>query len=182
LSSRAKPRDLRFHLTPSQCSRQQLFQPLANSPWKRPLSLLSLGAEPRDLRFHSTPRECYRLQLFQPLANCSWKRPSTLVIPSEAEGPAVPLNPRPMQSPATLSATSELLMEAPLYPCHPERSRGTCGSTQPQADAVAQQLFQPLANCSMEEPPHPCHPERSRGTCGSTQPQADAVASNSFSH
>src|SRR6202453_2596636 len=43
-----------------------------------------------------------------------------LVIRSEAEGPAVPLNPKPMLSSTTLSATSELLMEAPPYPCHPE--------------------------------------------------------------
>ena len=41
---------------------------------------------------------------------------------------------------STLSSTSEFLLEAPLPPCHPERSRGTCSSTQPQANAEVRTL------------------------------------------
>src|ERR1700677_616040 len=41
-----EPRDLRFHLIPSQCCRQQLFQPLANCSWKRhPTLVIPSAAE-----------------------------------------------------------------------------------------------------------------------------------------
>jgi len=44
-SLRAKPRDLQFHSTPNQCCRLQLYQPLANSPWKRtPRFVIPTGA------------------------------------------------------------------------------------------------------------------------------------------
>ncbi len=76
-------------------------QPL---PMEASPSPLSSRAKSRDLQFHS------------PSNHSPWKLRLLFVIPSEAEGSAVslPQQPLPMQA------------SPPL--CHPERSRGTCGS------------------------------------------------------
>jgi hypothetical protein len=47
------------------------------------------------------PQDATALRIFQPLANFPWKHDPTLVIPSEAEGSAVPPHPADNQNPRT---------------------------------------------------------------------------------
>ena len=104
---------------------------------------LSSRAKPRDLRCALPLNNCP--QLLPPLFTATWKRRPPLVIPSEAEGPAV--RPSPKQLPAAPSAAIHCHMETPPSPCHPERSRGTCSFTFGHSKCVMSRpgsLFLPL--------------------------------------
>ena len=126
LSSRAKPRDLRF---PSSATKVNRRTPLSfvipseaegsavllisnqNQP-KPPHSPLSSRAKPRDLRFPSSATKVNR------------STPLSFVIPSEAEGSAV------------LLISNENQPKNHTLLCHPERSRGICGSLHQQRQST----------------------------------------------
>jgi hypothetical protein len=95
---------------------------------------------------------------------------------SGGEGPAVSLNPNPMQiKTETLSAPKPFQPlanshgNAPptfVIPTEAKRRGGTCSFTQPQpnpnkTERSAPKPFQPLANSPWKRPSPLCHPERS---------------------
>src|SRR5208337_3020185 len=71
-------------------------------------------------------------------------------------------------------------LQSPTKPCHPERSRGTCGclcfsrpvpATNPGCPILRASFARRVGNhnpppATLQSPTKPCHPERSRGTCG----------------
>jgi hypothetical protein len=76
--------------------------------------------------------------------------------------------------PATLSATSQFLMEAQPHPLSSRAKPRDLQCALPPNNCL--RLFQPLATVAWERHPPLCHPERSRGICSSTQPLTEARA------
>jgi hypothetical protein len=76
-----------------------------------------------------------------------------------------------------------LSIEPLPFPCHPDRSGGTCGSADPSWRCIFDRVVMglrptqgdekrvgPASTLSIEPLPFPCHPDRSGGTCGSADP------------
>jgi hypothetical protein len=96
-------------------------------------------------------------------------RPSPLVIPSEAQGPAVSLNQHPMLTnapPSPLSSRAkprDLQFAQPAPNAHQSTTRPFVIPSEAEGSAVRSTSTQ----CSPKHHPPLCHPERSRGICGS---------------
>jgi len=98
-----------------------------------PPSPLSSRAKPRDLQCALPPNNC--LRLFQLLATVAWERHPPFVIRAKPRDLQCALPPNNRLQLSRPQVTITWKRYAPL--CHPERSRGTCGSPQPFAEACA---------------------------------------------